>query len=339
MILLFLFEGRLLRPLAISWMKSRTISTSADNNRITLNITKTKSLLITTLQKRRTLTSSALNIQIDGRSIEQVDYANLLGVMIDSDMSWDHHIDTICCIISSRLSLFRRIKPYLNFNYPLRFYNSCVNSYFIYCSAAWGTVPTISSYDSFVFKNVLGVYSWMPTSLGHLFLYFKTQMDPRFFISLNTGNLFFFSSFSSIWMLPDSCGPLGRFRRASLYDLKAPVPHSNSGKRTLVLPDFSMILVPTWKSFLPPLPRWFPNFLLGLWSPNYKVCFSHAYPRPSTWRNFCARLAAILLIVTVFHSLTTTITTSFNYSTYLLLFVDWYIIIYVFMYIYLPIVF
>ena len=105
---------------------------------MSLNTTKTKSLLFTTLQKRRTLTSSVLNIQIDGRSIELVDYAKLLGVMIDSDMSWEHHIDTICCIISSRLSLLRHIKPYLNFDSVLRFYNSCVNSYFIYCSAAWG---------------------------------------------------------------------------------------------------------------------------------------------------------------------------------------------------------
>ena len=139
---------------------------------MSLNTTKTKSLLITTLQKRRTLTSSALNVQIDGRSIEQVDYAKMLGVMIDSDMSWEHHIDTICCIISSRLSLLRRIKPYLNFDSALRFYNSCVNNYFIYCSAAWGNYSTISSYDCFVFSSVLGVYSLMPTPLRLLFLYF-----------------------------------------------------------------------------------------------------------------------------------------------------------------------
>ena len=49
-----------------------TVSTWADNNRMSLNTTKTKSLLITTLQKRRTLTSSALNVQINGGFIEQV---------------------------------------------------------------------------------------------------------------------------------------------------------------------------------------------------------------------------------------------------------------------------
>ena len=65
---------------------ARTVSTWADNNRMSLNTTKTKSLLITTLQKRRTLTSSVLTVQIDVRSIKQVDYAKMLGVMIDSDI-------------------------------------------------------------------------------------------------------------------------------------------------------------------------------------------------------------------------------------------------------------
>ena len=142
---------------------ARTVSTWADNNRMSLNTTKTKSLLITTLQKRRTLTSSALNVQIDGRSIEQVDYAKMLGVMIDSDMSWEHHADTICCIISSRLSLLPRIKPYLNFDSALRFYISCVKTTLFIVPLPGVIVATIS-YDCFVFRSVLGEYSLLPTS-------------------------------------------------------------------------------------------------------------------------------------------------------------------------------
>ena len=34
------------------------------------------------------------------------------------------------------------------------------------------TAPTISSYDFFVFRSVLGVYSLMPTSLRFLFINF-----------------------------------------------------------------------------------------------------------------------------------------------------------------------
>ena len=79
--------------------------------------------------------SSAHNVQIGGRYIEQVDHAKLLGVMIDNTMCWEHHINTICCIVSCGLSLLCCIKPYLNFDSALRFYNSCANNYFIYCSA------------------------------------------------------------------------------------------------------------------------------------------------------------------------------------------------------------
>lgn len=56
----------------------KTLSTWAVTNRMSLNTNKTKCLLITTIQKRSTLTSSALSVQIDGRSIEQVDYAKFL---------------------------------------------------------------------------------------------------------------------------------------------------------------------------------------------------------------------------------------------------------------------
>ena len=56
----------------------KTLSTWAVTNRMSLNTSKTKCLLITTRQKRSTLTSSELRVQIDGRSIEQADYAKFL---------------------------------------------------------------------------------------------------------------------------------------------------------------------------------------------------------------------------------------------------------------------
>ena len=68
---------------------ARTVYTWADNNRMSLNTSKTKSLIIIiiiTLQKYSTQTSLVLNGQRGGRYIEQVDHAKLLGVMIDSGM-------------------------------------------------------------------------------------------------------------------------------------------------------------------------------------------------------------------------------------------------------------
>ena len=105
---------------------TRTVSSWADDNRMSLNTSKTKSFLFTTLQKRTTLTNSALNVQIGVRYVEQVHHAKLFGVMIDRSMSWERYIDTVCCIVSAKLSLLRPTKPYLNFDSALRFCNSCV---------------------------------------------------------------------------------------------------------------------------------------------------------------------------------------------------------------------
>ena len=139
MIVLFLFEGPLLRPLSLSRIKflelylfGQIIIECYSNNQ-----TEIKSLLITIQQKRSALTISALIFQIRGRPIEQVDHAKLLGVMIECSMSWEHQIDTICRIISSRLSLLRRIKPYSALILP---YNSI-----ILVSTTTSTAPTISA--------------------------------------------------------------------------------------------------------------------------------------------------------------------------------------------------
>ena len=101
------------------------------------------------------------------------------------------------------------------------------------------TVPTISSYDSFVFRNVLGVYSLMPTSLRHLFLKWTPVFDLTKYRKLVLLLIVLLnpnaprSLRNTFYFLSDSRGPLGRFTRASLCDLKVPFPNSNSGKRTL----------------------------------------------------------------------------------------------------------
>ena len=133
------------------------------------------------------------------------------------------------------------------------------------------TAPTISSYDSFVFRSVLGVYPLMPTSLWLLFLYFWNWSGSPFFISLNIGKLFFFSAFSVIRMLQiglrygfqflsDSRGPLGRCTRASLFDLKVLYPQGNSGKRTLAY-SATKLFKEFFTSSSPPTFKFLPSFL------------------------------------------------------------------------------
>ena len=110
----------------------------ANLNDMALNTSKTKSILITTQQKFHSLNDHSLDVMINGKLIEQVEHAKLIGVTLDCHLTWEKHIENICSIVNSRWSLLRRIKPFLNHHCALRFFNSCIHNLFIYCSSAWG---------------------------------------------------------------------------------------------------------------------------------------------------------------------------------------------------------
>ncbi|CAH3182281.1 unnamed protein product, partial [Porites lobata] len=99
----------------------------ANLNDMVLNTSKTKSILITTQQKFHRLNDHSLDVMINGKLIEQVQHAKLQYLLL-----------LLIAILNSRLSLLRRIKPFLNHHCALRFFNSCIHNLFIYCSSAWG---------------------------------------------------------------------------------------------------------------------------------------------------------------------------------------------------------
>ena len=60
----------------------------ANLNDMALNTSKTKSILITTH-------SHSLDVMINGKLIEQVEHAKLLGVTLDCHLTWEKHIENI----------------------------------------------------------------------------------------------------------------------------------------------------------------------------------------------------------------------------------------------------
>ncbi len=85
-------------------------------NRMSTNATKTKSMLITTWQKRLYLPDNQRNLSIvmNNGTLENVTSDKLLGVSIDHNLSWEKHITTIVSTINIKLALLRRIKRYMS---------------------------------------------------------------------------------------------------------------------------------------------------------------------------------------------------------------------------------
>ena len=110
----------------------------ARQNRMALNVTKTKCMLVTSQQKRGLRSSKTLDVSINDSPIQQVRCVKVLGVTFDESASWDPMYNLFVNNLTVT-SLLRRISPYLNKSGTLRLYNVCLQSKLLYCSSVWGS--------------------------------------------------------------------------------------------------------------------------------------------------------------------------------------------------------
>lgn len=111
-----------------------------DVNKLKLNTDKTKFMLIGTPQKLSNISSAEENVKIkfNGAVIEQCNNIKCLGVIIDENLSWSHHVDYVCKKVYASLNMLRRVRPYVDENTLKILYLCLVQSHFDYCCEIWG---------------------------------------------------------------------------------------------------------------------------------------------------------------------------------------------------------
>ena len=115
----------------------------ATKNRMVLNAEKTKSMLICSKTKHQLLAKNeSLQITIKDQAIETVSNAKLLGIHLDSSLTWREHVDKTSKKICKRLGLFKLSKRFLTPRARLTFYSTIVQPVMDYGACVWG--------DSFV---------------------------------------------------------------------------------------------------------------------------------------------------------------------------------------------
>ena len=120
------------------------ISEWASNNCMALNADKTKSMLICSKPKLKMLAKNndMLQISIQDKEIETVSNTKLLGIHLDSSLTWTKHVSVISNKICKRLGLLKCLNPFLAPRARLAFYNALVQPLMDYGACVWG--------DSFV---------------------------------------------------------------------------------------------------------------------------------------------------------------------------------------------
>ena len=97
---------------------------------------KTKVMLIGTHQKLAK--SDSLNIYINAELIEQSSCEKLLGIYIDSSLTWNEQVSKLIKKFNTKLELIRQARPYISPSKLLLLYNTIARPTMEYCCSVWG---------------------------------------------------------------------------------------------------------------------------------------------------------------------------------------------------------
>ena len=105
-------------------------------NRLSLNISKSKFIIIGSNQPLSNLDS--ISVTVDDKPIEEVSSFTYLGVIINKHLTWQDHVEYISGKINKKLGLLRRIRACLPLEARLVFFNSYILPVFDYADIIWG---------------------------------------------------------------------------------------------------------------------------------------------------------------------------------------------------------
>ncbi len=117
-----------------------SVSEWCTDNHMLANASKTKTMLITTWQKRASLPEQdrILKVTLNYNQLDNVENDKLLGVHISNNLSWENHINSVLSKVNRNIPLLRRIKSYLTIDVRKMFFNANILPHLDYCTIIWG---------------------------------------------------------------------------------------------------------------------------------------------------------------------------------------------------------
>ena len=80
------------------------------------------------------INGSEVDVIVNGKQLSNVDCVALLGVEIDSKLSFNEHVERVCTKLASRIAILHKIRACLPFKQRLQFYNSIIRPVMSYAN-------------------------------------------------------------------------------------------------------------------------------------------------------------------------------------------------------------
>ena len=103
-----------------------------NNNKLSLNIAKTKSMLLCGSRSR--LKHECLHVKLNDVNVECVHDMKYLGVFIDRHLTFNTHIQKLCGKISAKIGLLWRVRSFIDNGLAMKLYTSLIYPHFLYCN-------------------------------------------------------------------------------------------------------------------------------------------------------------------------------------------------------------
>ena len=125
------------------------LDTWLQGNKLTLNVAKTHSMLVSTKQKHKMLESQneKLILKIRNKELDKVQNTKYLGLQIDSSLVWKEHIKTVSTKVSRAVGFLKYAKSFLPVTSLKTLYMGIVEPHFQYCCSVWGCCGSMESYQ------------------------------------------------------------------------------------------------------------------------------------------------------------------------------------------------
>ena len=105
-------------------------------NKSSINVTKTKYMAFHLHKKVVTYP----DLQLNGNKIERVTQFNFLDLILQSNLSWNKHVNYISLKVSKTIGILYRLKSVYPLKVLITLYNTLMLPYFNYCILSWGSV-------------------------------------------------------------------------------------------------------------------------------------------------------------------------------------------------------
>ena len=117
-----------------------TIVHWSKQNKLPINYNKSTYMLLGA--KRRLQDTYELFLNVDDEKIEKVSKQKLLGIFIDEHLTWTPHIDYLCTLISSKISLLKQLSSYVPKHIQKIFYQSYILPLIDYGCNTWSATTS-----------------------------------------------------------------------------------------------------------------------------------------------------------------------------------------------------